>query len=89
MSEQDFSLREKRAREKARPELCRKHGDIIVGRPYGASLEAYLESNGISGTVQEESFCDIIILGPSADLDRVNDLIVQWMDGGDFTPHRK
>ena len=87
MSEQHFSRREKRAREKARPELDRRYRDIIVGRPYGASLTAYLESNGITGNVREESFCDIIILDGSADLDRVQDLMDQWKRGEDFTPH--
>jgi len=83
MSEQHFSRREKRAREKARPELDRKCRHILVGESRGACLKAYLESNGISGTVQEEPSGHIISLGPSADLDRVQDLMDQWKRGED------
>ncbi len=83
MSEQHLSRREERARKKASPELCRTFRQIFVGESRGACLKAYLESNGISGTVQEEPSGHIISLGPSADLDRVQDLMNQWERGGD------
>jgi hypothetical protein len=76
--------RERRAREKAKPELDRLHREIFVGRPYGQRLLDFLRQNGIRGLVDNSSFCDVITLGSGTDLDKVDDLIAEWMDGADF-----
>jgi hypothetical protein len=79
-----FSLRERRAREKARPELNREHRDILVGHPYGDRLKAFLEQRGIRGTAIEESFVAILTVPADANLDQVEHLIDDWMNGADF-----
>jgi hypothetical protein len=88
MSATRLSRREQRARAKACPELNREHRDILVGRPYGEPLMAYLKSNGVKGLVKEESFADMIILGSDTILDDVERLLQLWTEGADFRPPR-
>ena len=76
--------RECRARQKAMPELNREFRDILVGRPYGAPLQKFLEAHGIHGLLLEESFSDVVTLSSDADLEEVEKLINEWVKGVDF-----
>lgn len=80
-------LREQRARKKAQPELNREHYDILVGRPYGESLRNHLQRNDVRIIRMVDEFVHIIELEGDSDLDRVEQLIEDWTNGTDFTPH--
>jgi len=85
-SQGKFNLRERNARDKARPQLNREHCDILVGRPYGKKLSNFLRQNGVAIVNILDEFVDIIEIAKESDLDKVDRLIEDWTKGDDFTP---
>ena len=81
-----LTRREARARQKALPEFSRDHREILVGRPYGQMLLDFLNSRGISGATRDESYCDIITLPPDCDLNVVENVVREWVDGWNVRP---
>ncbi len=67
--ENDFGRRERRARQKAGPELDRESREILVARPYGDKLRRFLEGMGVRVVGLDHDFVDFLQLDSDCDLD--------------------